>query len=202
MKKIFATFALCAALLASGLSSCNNADKAADKKGSAKTEKPKSNIDPDKLPNYRYVDSDSLLLNYNLAKDYSEEMLRLQNSYDNTARQRQSALENLAGQFQQKMQNNQYTSEQQYNADMATLQQRQNSAQNELGQLQVTMQNQMSEAQKIVQDSIMSYIEDYNATHHYDAIFMKAATLYIDPALDITDEIIKGLNERYNKVKK
>lgn len=31
---------------------------------------------------------------------------------------------------------------------------------------------------------------------------MKAATLYINPALDVTDEVVKGLNERYNKVKK
>ena len=55
---------------------------------------------------------------------------------------------------------------------------------------------------KIVNDSIMSYIKEYNESHHYDAIFMKAATLYINPDLDITDEIIEGLNARYNKVKK
>ena len=56
--------------------------------------------------------------------------------------------------------------------------------------------------QKTIQDSIESYIKIYNAQKGYDAILMKAATLYINPALDVTDEVVKGLNERYNKVKK
>ena len=34
----------------------------------------------------------------------------------------------------------------------------------------------------------------------YEIIFDKAACLFIDEKYDITDEIIKGLNERYNKV--
>ena len=38
-------------------------------------------------------------------------------------------------------------------------------------------------------------------THTYDAIFFKNATLYINPNLDITDEIVEGLNARYNKKK-
>jgi outer membrane protein len=64
------------------------------------------------------------------------------------------------------------------------------------------MQQQYMEAQKIVNDSIQKFIEVYNAQHGYDAILLKAATLYIDPALDITDEVVEGLNARYNKVKK
>ncbi len=57
-------------------------------------------------------------------------------------------------------------------------------------------------AQQTVNDSIENYIKEYNASKGYDAIFFKAATLYIDPELDITEEIVTGLNERYNKVKK
>lgn len=45
----------------------------------------------------------------------------------------------------------------------------------------------------------MNYIEEYNKTRGYDAILMKAATLYISPDLDITDEVLEGLNARYNK---
>ena len=96
------------------------------------------------LPNYRYVDGDSVLAAYILAKDYNEEMLRMQTN----------------------------------------------------------MQNAAMEAQKIVNDSITSYINEYNKKYGYDAIFFKAATLYIDDRLDITDDVIKGLNARYNKEKK
>ena len=34
----------------------------------------------------------------------------------------------------------------------------------------------------------------------YDMILYKAAGVYFNPELDITDEVIKGLNARYNKV--
>ena len=78
----------------------------------------------------------------------------------------------------------------------------QSSAQNELAKMQTNMQNAAMEAQKIVNDSITSYINEYNKKYGYDAIFFKAATLYIDERLDITDDVIKGLNARYNKEKK
>ena len=58
------------------------------------------------------------------------------------------------------------------------------------------------QAQKTVNDSIKAFIEDYNKSRGYDAILFKGATLYINPALDITDEVVEGLNARYNKVKK
>lgn len=204
MKKIFhtITFAALALTLLCGAASCNKTEEKAATKTTAQTKAKAKDVDPATLPNYRYVDSDSILMKYNLAKDYNEEMLRLQNNYENTARQRQSAIEGLANQYQQKMQNNGYINQTAYENDMKTLQQRQQSAQNELGQMQINMQNQAMEAQKIVQDSIMSFINEYNEQHHYDAIFMKAATVYINPALDITDEIVEGLNARYNKVKK
>lgn len=153
---------------------------------------------PGEKPNYRYVDSETLLDNYNLAKDYQEEMLRQQNNYDNTARQRQSAIESLMAKYQQQMQNN-TMDEAAYNKAMADIQSRQQAAQKELGQMEINIQNQMIQAQKIVNDSIMNFIEDYNKSKGYDAIFMKQATIYISPDLDITDEVLEGLNARYNK---
>jgi outer membrane protein len=56
--------------------------------------------------------------------------------------------------------------------------------------------------QQAVNDSIKAFIAEYNKTRGYDAILIKNATLYINPALDITDEVVEGLNARYNKVKK
>lgn len=152
------------------------------------------------MPNYRYVDSDTLLARYNLAKDYQEEMMRQQNNYDNTARQREAAIQSLMAKYQKQAQSNSMD-ETAYQKAMADVQKRQQAAEKELGQMQVNMQNQMMEAQKIVNDSIMNYIDEYNKSHGYDAIFMKAATLYISPDLDITDEILEGLNARYNKKK-
>lgn len=154
------------------------------------------------LPNYRYVDGDSVLAAYNLAKDYNEEMLRMQTNFENTARQRESAIQAEMNKMQQKLQNNGYLTEESFKSDEQKLAKKQTSAQNELAKMQTNMQNAAMEAQKIVNDSITSYINEYNKKYGYDAIFFKATTLYIDPRLDITDDVIKGLNARYNKVKK
>lgn len=192
-------------VLASGLmlttTQCN--DKTANDNGDSKAKNEAvENGDTANLPNYRYVDLDSVLSAYNLAKDYNEEMLRLQTNLENTARQREASIQSFAGQVQQKMQNNGYLSEASYKADEQKFAQMQTSANNELSKMQANMQNAAFEAQKIVNDSIESFINEYNAKYGYDAIFFKAATLYINPKLDITDEVIAGLNARYNKVKK
>ena len=69
------------------------------------------------LPNYRYVDMDSVLRAYNLSKDYSEEMLRMQTNFESTVRQRENSIQNFAGQVQQKIQNNVYLSEASFKQD-------------------------------------------------------------------------------------
>ena len=59
-----------------------------------------------------------------------------------------------------------------------------------------------TQAQQAVNDSIEAFVKEYNKTRGYDAILLKNATLFINPDLDITNEIVEGLNARYNKVTK
>lgn len=189
------------ALLAVAATACGGDKKdAADAKPVAKTSASAKPVH--ELPNYRYVDVDTVLSKYNLAKDYNEEMLRLQSNLDSKAKKHENSLQNQAAAMQNKLQNNGYLSEESFNQDQQRLANAQNAAQREMASLQNDFQNSAMKAQQSVNDSIEAYIKEYNAKHGYDAIFQKAATLYIDPALDITDEIVEGLNARYNKVKK
>ncbi len=196
--------ALCAtvALASLGAAACSHSDKDtakadAPKKTAAKASKPEH-----QLPNYRYVDLDSVLSRYNLAKDYNEEMLRMQTSMEAEVKRHENSIQSLASQMQNKMQNNTYLTQESYESDQRRLAQLQSSAEKSVGTLQQKFQENALKAQKTVNDSIENYIKEYNASKQYDAIFFKAATLYIDPALDITDEVVEGLNARYNKVKK
>lgn len=193
-----ATFALVlfGSALVGSATSCSKDEKNDAKK--EKVAKKKEKRDTVGLPNYRYVDSDSLLSQYNLAKDYQEEILRMQQNIENTQRQRATAIQNFANQIQQKGQNNQYT-EATYQADMNKLSQMQRAAEEEIGKMQMNATNQAAQLQKTINDSIEHYVERYNRDHGYDAILMKAATLYINPNMDITDEIVEGLNRAYNK---
>ncbi|MCH5227420.1 MAG: OmpH family outer membrane protein [Muribaculaceae bacterium] len=153
------------------------------------------------LPNYRYVDLDSVLSNYNLAKDYNEEMLRMQSSMQSEVKRHENSLQSLATTMQNKLQNNGYLSEASLKADQQQYADLQNKAQRAVASLQSNFETTAMLAQKTVNDSIEAFIQDYNMKKGYDAIFFKAATLYINPALDITNEVIEGLNARYNKVK-
>ena len=153
------------------------------------------------LPNYRYVDLDSVLSNYNLAKDYNEEMLRMQSNMQNEVKRHENSLQALATTMQNKIQNNGYLSEASLQADQQQYADMQNKAQRAVANLQSNFETTAILAQKTVNDSIEAFIQEYNLSKGYDAIFFKAATLYINPALDITNEVIEGLNARYNKVK-
>ncbi|MDE7080657.1 MAG: OmpH family outer membrane protein [Muribaculaceae bacterium] len=154
------------------------------------------------LPNYRYVDIDTILSKYKLAIDYSDEMLRMQSNLENEAKKHENNIKAFANSMQHKYQNNQYTSEQAFNADQTKLQQMQTNAQSSMEKMQRSNLEAAAAADKVVQDSIHNFIERYNARHHYDAILLKGATLYINPALDITEEVVEGLNAGYTKVKK
>ena len=166
--------AAAALLIGAGtLASCN--DSKQDTKPAAKADKVAAK---DNLPNYRYVDLDTVLAKYALAKDYNEEMMRMQSSMESTMRTHEKRLQSQAAVMQNKMNNNGYLTRESYEQDQSSL-------------------NSMH-----VNDSINAFIEEYNKSRGYDAIFFKAATLYINPALDVTDEVVEGLNARYNKLKK
>lgn len=198
MRKLFSISALLA-LTFCLMTSCGNKDKAQDStmaKISGLIAKSDS-----LLPNYRFVDVDTIFVYYNLAKDYNEEMIRLQANYENEAKRHQNNIQSKAANIDKKRQNNVYLSEASYNSDLQELATLQDNAQKSLGNLQNTLLAAEMQGRQTVTDSILSFINEYNLSKGYDAIFMKGVTLYSNPALDITREVIEGLNARYNKVK-
>ncbi|WP_290394485.1 OmpH family outer membrane protein, partial [Muribaculum intestinale] len=137
---------------------------------------------------------------YNLAKDFKEAQLRQINKIDNAQRTRTSELQKLGNQIQQKINNNGYLSQESFQSDQETFNKKQTEAQNYLASLQREAEQEMIQQQIQLTDSIEAFIKDYNRKKGYDAILYKAAGVYFNPALDITNEVIDGLNKRYNKV--
>lgn len=200
MKKILLkasafSFALALCL---AVSSCGQNEKAAP---AAAPATPAAKTETHVLPNYRYVDLDTVLSKYNLAKDYNEEMLRMQTNMESEVKRHENSIQSFANTMQNKMQNNGYLSEASYKADQEKINNMQANAQKSIATLQSNFENAALTAHKAVNDSIEAFIKEYNAKKKYDAIFFKAATLYISSELDITDEVVEGLNARYNKVK-
>ena len=169
----------------------NDAQKEAQKKAQP--------LDPEGKIIIRYIDEDTVIKNYNLAKDFQEMATRLENEYDQAGRRLSDQITNFENSMKQKYQNNQYN-ETTYNADMQRLQQMQQNAQNELAKLQESSANQMEQSQKQLNDSIDKFLQEYAVKNHYDVILKKGAGFYMNPNLDITEEVVEQLNKRYTKV--
>ena len=148
----------------------------------------------------RYIDEDSIMANYNLAKDINEAMLRRQNQLDAAQKQRYNEISKFGNALQQKYQNNQYLTEEAFNADQAKLQKMQNDAETYLAGLQQSIQNELNQSQIQLLDSIDNFMKDYAKKKGFDMVLRKSATLFIDEKYDVTEEVVEGLNKRYNKV--
>lgn len=152
--------------------------------------------------NIRYVDEDSIMANYNLAKDFNEAMLRRQNQLDAAQQQRGNEINKFGTAMEQKYKNNGYLTEESLRADQAKLQKMQNDAQNYLGNLQQSIATELEQSRTQVLDSINNFMKEYAKQKGYDMVIYKSAALYVDEKFDVTKDVVEGLNKRYVKVGK
>lgn len=197
-KPAFAAASLAVLLMGSACSNTKETTAEASENTAKKTVKVESeSFEP--TTNIRYYNMDSVMSNYELVKTFNEANLRTMTELQNAQRSREGELNRMAANIQQKMQNNGYLSEASYNADMAELNKKQQSAQNYLGSLQARAQEEALRQQEEFIDSVNNFLAEYNKTRHYDAILLFAPGEHFNPALDITNDIIEGLNARYKK---
>ena len=147
-----------------------------------------------------FVEIDSLLTNYNFWNDLSEQMIKKEENIRTTLNEKGKKLEAEAREFERKIQNNGFVSRERAEQEQARLMKQQQ----ELQELQQKLTNELAaENQKNsleLRDSINSFLKVYNQTKGYDLIISNTAfdnLLYGNPAYNITNEIVEGLNARY-----
>lgn len=186
MKKLaFAAGALVAILAAS--CSANDAEKTTARPAADSTAA---------ACNIRYIDVDSVLSAYTLAQELFAEQQKEVNALESAARQKDSELQRLQAQIENKARSNGYLTQESFNADMAGLQQRQNEAGQWLNTHQERIARLVASQQQRLNDSLQNFLKAYNDVYNYDAILDKKAGFF-KPELDITADIIEGLNQRY-----
>ena len=57
--------------------------------------------------------------------------------------------------------------------------------------------------QQVLRDSLDNFLKEFNRDGRYKLILSRSGdnVLYADPAVDITNEVVAGLNKRYKKTK-
>lgn len=192
MKKLYVTvktLAACALLL--GASSCGNKEAAAPVAPATTDGQAAATI------NIRYIDADSVIGSYALAQQLMEEQQRELNKLQQWHENKQRELQGIANTISQKQQNNVYLSQASMQEDVNNLQKKSEEAERYFGTQQQRLAIAGEQMQRRLNDSINNFIKDYNAVHGYDAILLREAGVYFKPELNISAEVIEGLNARF-----
>lgn len=146
-----------------------------------------------------YVEIDSLLTQYNFCKDLNEAMMRKQENVNATLNEKMKALDNEVREFERKYNNHVFTPERAQQEQARLLKMRQDlEAQHQRLMAELQQENDKNSMQ--LRDSINSFLKEYNKTKGYSLIISNTGAdnlLYAVPSLNITKEIIEGLNKRY-----
>lgn len=148
-----------------------------------------------------YVEIDSLLTKYNFWNDLNEVMIQKEENIRTTLNEKAKKLDADAKEFQRKYENNGFASPERAQQEYQRIQKQQQDLQVLQQKLsdELASENQKNSLQ--LRDSINSFLKIYNQTKGYDLIISNTGfdnLLYANPAYNITQEIIDGLNARYN----
>ena len=151
-----------------------------------------------------YVEVDSLMTQYNFAKDYSVTLQKQSNNARNTLNQKGNALQAAVANFQQKVNNNGFTSREQAASQQAAIERQQRDLQELQARLEGELANQTAKFNEALRDSLQNFLKDYNNDKKYDMILAKSGDniLMANKRFDITQDVINGLNKRYKPTAK
>ena len=147
-----------------------------------------------------FVNVDSLLMNYNFAKDLNESLLRKEESTRATLNQRQNQINLAAQEFERKLRNNAFLSQERAQQEQERILQMNQEYQQLAERL---TQEFMLEQEKLniqMEDTIKARMVEFSKGKPYEIIFSNRTTstvLYSDVKYDITNDVITFLNNRY-----
>lgn len=195
MKKVIFTAAFAIVACFGSLTSCSS-----DNEKNANDTQSAENVMGESFEttaNYRFFNPDSVHRAYALSKEIFEKNQKAMVELEKFKQSKTNEINNLGYTIENKRNSGGYLSQTSYEADVKDLQRRSLEAERILSARQNKLQEEMLADDMRLNDSIMNFIKDYNAVKKYDAIISSTSALYYNPSLDITAEIIEGLNARY-----
>lgn len=144
-----------------------------------------------------YVNIDSFEAGYLPMKTKQDEFKKKQEQMDNELQRSYQQMQSDAAEIQKKAQANTLT-QAEYESAQKRLMQMQQSFETRKQAMADQLLKERDEFNKNLKSQIDGYFEEYNKTHHYDFIFYYSqgvsSILYANKALDITKEVVEGMN--------
>ena len=152
-----------------------------------------------------YIQMDSLINQYDMFNDLKSEIEAKVQAIDDDLRKKGNQLEKSVQDFQNKLNKGLLTRSQAETQQQALIE-REQSLRNLTAQKQMEMQEEEAVMVRKVMDAIQTYLAEYNKTHNYALILTTSAStntvIVGNPSLDITNDVLAGLNAEYIKSKK
>ncbi|MBR3783382.1 MAG: OmpH family outer membrane protein [Bacteroidales bacterium] len=185
-----------AALLTLGMAGCNNSDSKQNPEAAAP-------VIAEGGLKIAYVDTDTIMAKYQYAIDLNEELLAYKDQQEKYYQQQVTAFQTDYNNYLQTGASLTLTQQQTKEAELKQRAEKMSTLEQEL--MAKVAERQLSENTKLL-NAIFAFIREYNAANQqFDLILRKSfndtPVLYANPAMDITEEILAGLNEEYKQVK-
>ena len=186
-----------AALLSTSITSCNNAGDQSAKAAADSTVTAGAIV---------YFNLDRVIDEYDMANDLRSVAETKINSINQEVNRRGSKLEKDIKTFQDKI-NKGLMTQSVAEVQSRKLQEQQTSFQQYAAQKQQEIAEEQQVMMNQIADAIKTYVDEFNAVKGYAMILttqgeiLPAPVVVADPSLDITDELLEGLNAAYVKSK-
>lgn len=151
-----------------------------------------------------YVEIDSILYNFDMFKDLRNVLMDKQKSSEAQLNSKGQAYEKGARDYEEKVRKGLVTRATAAQMEQALMQQQQDLVALR-DNLQMTLMEEEQVTNRQVLDYIYKFLEEYTVENNYQYILGKSfgsTILYSDPQLEITNEVLAGLNEKYLAEKK
>lgn len=184
------------ALLTLGMAGCNNSDSKQNPEAAAP-------VIAEGGLKIAYVDTDTIMAKYQYAIDLNEELLAYKDQQEKYYQQQMTQFQTDYNNYLQTGASLTLTQQQTKEAELKQRAEKMSTLEQEL--MAKVAERQLSENTKLL-NAIFAFIREYNAANQqFDVILRKSfndtPVLYANPAMDITEEILAGLNEEYKSVK-
>ncbi|WP_442795245.1 OmpH family outer membrane protein [Pelobium manganitolerans] len=179
------------------LAACNNNQEAKT------TVKPKATANADVKNEFVYVNSDSLLAKYEYFKDMNAKLEAKSKRAEADLKDKGTAFQREVAAYQQGANTMSADQRQKTEERLARKQQELQGFQQNAG---AALQNEQAAESEKLYDKVADYLKGYAKKKGYKMVLTYTKTnptiLFADESLDVTAEVIQGLNEAYKKDKK
>lgn len=151
-----------------------------------------------------YINTDTLLRNYILSVELNEAFLKKQEERNTELNIKAKDLDRQAREFQRKVENGGFISAERAEAARQELLEKNQKLQQLQQEMTEKMMKEQSELNKKLFESITNFLSEYNKEKGYEIVLSTVVAgnvLYAEEGFDITQDVVRKLNEQYKQKK-